>query len=187
MSEGPSQPDGSAEAPDARGPLGDALVAAGLVEPASAPDPGTERTGFDHEWPSAPERIVAIARTARAEGYFLEMLTCEDRREDLEAMRLVYTFNRWGRADRHLVHFTVPFMGTAPTLTGVYKAADWNEREVWDLFGVRFDGHPGLGRLLLPDDVDFHALLKDFGRPEDAPPAEGSEASGSAEGEGEAR
>ncbi len=50
----------------------------------------------------------------------------------------------------------------------MYKAADWNEREVYDMYGVTFAGHPDLKRILLPDDADFHALLKDFGRMEDA-------------------
>jgi NADH-quinone oxidoreductase subunit C len=45
----------------------------------------------------------------------------------------------------------------------VYPGADWYEREVYDLFGIKFAGHPNLKRLLLPEDADFHPLLKDFG------------------------
>ncbi|MCA8972076.1 MAG: NADH-quinone oxidoreductase subunit C, partial [Planctomycetes bacterium] len=44
--------------------------------------------------------------------------------------------------------------------------ADWHEREAYDMYGVRFIGHPNLERILLPEDADFHALLKDFGRPD---------------------
>ena len=49
-----------------------------------------------------------------------------------------------------------------PSVTGVWRAADWPEREVWDLFGVRFEGHPDLSRLLLWEGFEGHPLRKDF-------------------------
>src|SRR4030095_15019646 len=48
------------------------------------------------------------------------------------------------------------------TVTGIWKTADWHERETYDLFGVIFDGHPDLRRILLPSDFDGHALRKDY-------------------------
>ena len=49
-----------------------------------------------------------------------------------------------------------------PSLTGHFHSADWAEREVFDLFGISFDGHPDLRRLLTWEDFPGHALRKDF-------------------------
>ena len=52
-----------------------------------------------------------------------------------------------------------PNVGTVVT---VWKTANWHERETFDLFGIIFDGHPDLRRILLPSDFDGHALRKDY-------------------------
>lgn len=48
------------------------------------------------------------------------------------------------------------------TVTSLWRTADWHERETYDMFGVIFDGHPDLRRILLPSDFDGHALRKDY-------------------------
>jgi NADH-quinone oxidoreductase subunit C len=49
-----------------------------------------------------------------------------------------------------------------PSVVEVYPTADWHERETWDMFGVVFDGHPALTRILMPDDWEGHPQRKDY-------------------------
>lgn len=76
---------------------------------------------------------------------------------------LVYQLRSISRNE--VVTIVAPLNGhepVAPTLTVVYPNADWYERELWDLFGIQFAGHPDLRRILMPHDWAGHPLRKDY-------------------------
>ena len=59
-----------------------------------------------------------------------------------------------------------------PTVTGVWRTADWHEREIYDLMGIRFSGHPDLRRIIMWEGYPYHPLRKDFpvtGKPTEVP------------------
>ncbi len=77
----------------------------------------------------------------------------------------VYHFLSTGLNERLVVKVRLPKNEggpVLPTISGIYPAADWHEREAWDLMGFRFEGHPDLRRILCDDDWVGHPLRKDY-------------------------
>jgi NADH-quinone oxidoreductase subunit C len=63
------------------------------------------------------------------------------------------------------VRLRVPLEGnapTVPTIEGIYSNANWHEREIWDMFGIKFEGHSDPRRILMPEDWAGHPLRKDY-------------------------
>jgi NADH-quinone oxidoreductase subunit C len=71
---------------------------------------------------------------------------------------LVSTHNQYFRV-KAWVPEDDPSMDSA---TAVWASANWGEREIWDLYGIRFEGHPDLKRILLPESYTGHPLRKDY-------------------------
>jgi NADH-quinone oxidoreductase subunit C len=112
------------------------------------------------------ERIVEICRWLLAEPG-IELDFCEDltavdwpKRNVIEVVYHLFSY-----VHRHGIVLKVEAdrgSPVVPTVEGIWKAANWMEREVYDLFGVTFEGHPDLRRVLLPDDWIGHPLRKDY-------------------------
>ncbi len=110
-------------------------------------------------------KIVDACRFLKAErGYkFLVDLTAVDWPERGEGrFDVVYWMHRYDDSKRIRLRIVVPEGEPVPTVTGVWKTANWMEREVYDMFGVIFEGHPNLERILTWEGFNGHPLRKDF-------------------------
>ncbi len=121
------------------------------------------RNGADLERLCRPEQLPAAAGLLDGQGFMLEAITGVDWLERQE-FEVWYDFIHTGVPGyRVVLRCTLsreePVL---PSLCAIFPAANWHEREVFDFFGIRFDGHPDLTRILLPEDADFHPLRKDY-------------------------
>ncbi|MGH9902055.1 MAG: NADH-quinone oxidoreductase subunit C, partial [Pyrinomonadaceae bacterium] len=115
----------------------------------------------------APPRVVEVCEALRRDADtpfdYLSDLTCVHYPERADApFEVVYNLYSMKANERVRLKAAVEEGGGVETVTGVWPAANWMEREVYDLFGVRFKNHPDLRRLLLPPDWEGHPLRKDY-------------------------
>lgn len=111
------------------------------------------------------ERIAEIGRACKEKlGYaFLVDLTAVDWQDRPEGrFDVVYWMHRHADSVRLRLKVRVGADAEVPSVTGVWKVADWMEREVFDMFGVYFAGHPNLERILTWEGFNGHPLRKDF-------------------------
>jgi NADH-quinone oxidoreductase subunit C len=113
------------------------------------------------------EHIRAVARTMRDDPALrfelLANLSGVDYIGSVNRFHVVY--NLTSMTYRHQVRLETSASlddPHVPSVTGVYPGADWQERETYDMFGVIFDGHPALTRILMPDDWDGYPQRKDY-------------------------
>lgn len=113
-----------------------------------------------------PEQLAAVATAARDAGFEMcvDVTAVDWFRKRRERYDVVINL----LSHRHVrrLRLIVPVGGdepAVPSVTPVWPGANFAEREVYDMFGIRFDGHPDLSRILMPDDWEGYPLRKDFG------------------------
>jgi NADH-quinone oxidoreductase subunit C len=112
------------------------------------------------------ERIVEIATWLRdapeASFDFCSDVTASDWPSRPDRFDVIYNLYSVRHHHRVRVKVRAGVDDPVPSVTGVWPAANWLEREVWDMFGVRFTGHPDLRRILMPDEWQGHPQRKDY-------------------------
>lgn len=113
----------------------------------------------------APGKIVSICGFLKYDQKFVRLssVTAVDRYPAEPRFELVYHLHSIEQKQR--VRLKCRVYGADPAIesvTSVWRSANWYEREVFDLFGINFPGHPDLRRILMPDDWTGHPLRKDY-------------------------
>ncbi len=113
------------------------------------------------------EIVKAFKEDPRLEFGMLSEVTAIDWLEEAREPRFDVVYNLVSLTQEHRIRLRAP-VGEAEeecridTITDLWTGASFMEREVFDMFGIRFDGHPDLRRILMPDNWDGHPLRKDF-------------------------
>ncbi len=110
-----------------------------------------------------PGICLYLSRTPGFYFDFLNCITCVDNGPEKGSMDLLYHISSIVLEHSVILKLTAAREGgQVPSLASLWRTADWHEREIFDLFGLTFRGHPDLRRILLPADWEGHPLRKDY-------------------------
>ncbi len=113
---------------------------------------------------TTPEAAIPVMEYLKVEADFdyLVDVTAVDWPKRPERFDLVYILYSFARNERVRIKTYIKDGDKPKTAVGVHLTANWLEREVFDMFGIEFDGHPDLRRILMPDEWEGHPLRKDY-------------------------
>jgi NADH-quinone oxidoreductase subunit C len=119
--------------------------------------------GYDIDVQLEPGQLLAAVMILDKAEFFIESITGVDWIKEKQ-LEVIYDFSRYDFDPCRVVlrTRTPRDQPSVPTISKIFAGANWHERETHDFFGIKFEGHPHLVPLLLPEDADFHPLLKDF-------------------------
>ncbi len=135
----------------------------------------TEFRGEITVWVADAEKIAAVCAFCKSElafDFLVDVSSIDNYGED---PRFVVVYHLQGLGHRRVLRLKTNVSeekGELPTVCGVWRTADWHEREIYDMMGIRFRGHPDLRRILMWDGYPYFPLRKDFplaGKPSDLP------------------
>ena len=130
-----------------------------------------EMAGGHHVYEVARSDLFLAARSLKDQGY--RILSCLSASDDKKGpMQVFYSFIKptgtadgWGERRLRVVvpkeAGDKPVRTTCPSLTDIFPAADWHEREMYDMYGIVFEGHPDLRRMFLPEGWKGYPMRKD--------------------------
>jgi NADH-quinone oxidoreductase subunit C len=157
------QSPGNPSAAARQAPLLAALAAAPRVaELASAPSAGLDMPRLETDGARLLELLTVLRDEPALAFDQLSYLTATDELPAEPRFRVAYFLVSTRLNWRVGVVVNVAEGASVPSCTGIYRGANWMEREVFDMFGVPFDGHPELKRIMMPEGYLYHPLRKDF-------------------------
>ncbi|MFB6265236.1 MAG: NADH-quinone oxidoreductase subunit C [Bradymonadaceae bacterium] len=132
---------------------------------------GNDTVFVDNE--AVPAVVEFLRDDERSELDMLRYISCvdyDDRQPRFEVVYILYSMRH-----KHMLHVRTPVEEddcTVPSIHHLYNCAAWIEREVWDMYGIEFENHPDLRRILLYEEFDGHPLRKDYPKQKGQPRTE---------------
>lgn len=109
------------------------------------------------------EQLKSILSFFKKNGYsMLTDLSAVDYLQPTVRTQVFYWLHNYEKRERVRINVWVEREGSLPSIVDLWEGADWYERELYDMFGIHFEGHPELKRILMPDNWVGHPMRKDY-------------------------